>query len=175
MRTRLIGAAAAAALLCSAGAMAQTVPPGSTEPVPPVPGTTVPGAVDQNRTQDPSVMDTRPQGAPEVVAPTAPRLDRTSAETLLGRTAIGADGKKLGEVEDVILNASSGDAERLIITSGGFLGMGKKAIAVDIADAEFLGGDKEVQVRNLTSAQVEQMAEYKYDQDTLSLTRTDRR
>lgn len=168
MRTNLIVATAAAALLCSAGAMAQTVPPGTAEPVPPIPGSIVPGAVQDKPT-------TRPDAVPDILTPTQPAMTRTSAERLLGRTAVGADGKELGEVQDVILNASSGDAEKLIIGSGGFMGLGEKSIAVDVADADLLAGNSQVTVRNLTQAQVERMAEYEYGKDTRSLVRTEKR
>ncbi|MFV3128042.1 PRC-barrel domain-containing protein [Niveispirillum sp. KHB5.9] len=169
MRTRLIGAATVTALLLGTGAFAQTVPPGTAEPAPPVPGTVEPGRIGQN----PDVLPER-ETAPEILAAPRPGIDRTSAERLLGRTAVGADGEKLGEVEDVILNASSGDAEALIISSGGFMGLGEKNVAVDISDADLLAGGDSVKVRNLTTAQLDQMAEYEYGKDTRSLIRTER-
>lgn len=169
MRTPMIGAATLTALLLGTGAIAQTVPPGTTEPVPPVPGTVQPGQLEEPPT---SMMPERGT-APEILAEPRPGVDRTSAEKLIGRKAVGADGKKLGEVEDVILNASSGNAEKLVISSGGFMGLGEKNIAVDIEDADLLAGNDSVKVRNLTTAQLEQMAEFKYGKDTRSLIRTE--
>ncbi|MBP7337576.1 PRC-barrel domain-containing protein [Niveispirillum sp.] len=170
MRTQLMSAAALTALLLGTGAIAQTVPPGTTEPVPPVPGTVQPGQAGE----PPAAVMPERETAPEILAAPRPGIDRTSAEKLLGRTAVGADGKKLGEVEDVILNASSGDAEQLVISSGGFLGLGEKNIAVNIDDADLLAGNDSVKVRNLTTAQLDQMAEFEYGKDTRSLIRTDR-
>lgn len=170
MRTLLIGTATAAVLFYGAGALAQNVPPGTTEPVPPVPGTTVPGQMDNNRD---AMSPSQPMPPPAATTQTTrPAIDRTSAQNLVGRTVVGADGKDLGEVKDVILNARNGNAEKLVIASGGFLGIGEKNIAVDVDDAEMLTGNRQVQVRNLTQAQVDQMAEYNYDKDTLSLTRS---
>lgn len=167
MRTLRIGTATAAALLYAAGALAQTVPPGTSEPVPPIPGTTVPGQMHTNRD---GMSQTLPPAA--TTQTTHPAINRTSAQNLVGRTVVGADGKDLGEVKDVILNARSGNAEKLVIASGGFLGIGEKNIAVDVDDADMLTGNRQVQVRNLTQAQVEQMASYHYDKDAVSLTRS---
>lgn len=170
MRTQLIGAATLTALLLGTAAMAQTVPPGTTEPVPPVPGTVEPGQVGE----PPAAVMPERDTPPSILAEPRPSIDRTSAERLLGRTVIGADGKELGEVEDVILNASSGDAEKLVISSGGFMGLGEKNVAVDISDADMLAGNNHVQVRNLTTAQLDQMAEFEYGKNTRSLIRTDK-
>lgn len=169
MRTRLIGAATLTALLLGTGAIAQTVPPGTTEPAPPVPGSIEPGRVGE----PPAAVMPERETAPDILAAPRPGIDRTSAERLLGRTVIGADGKELGEVEDVILNASSGDAEKLVIASGGFMGLGEKNVAVDITDADLLAGNNQVKVHNLTTAQLDQMAEFEYGKDTRSLIRTE--
>lgn len=170
MRTQLTSAAALTALLLGTGAIAQTVPPGTAEPVPPVPGTVQPGQAGE----PPAAVMPERETAPEILAAPRPGVDRTSAEKLLGRKAVGADGKELGEVEDVILNASSGDAEKLVIASGGFMGLGEKNIAVNIEDADLLAGNDSVKVRNLTTAQLEQMTEFEYGKDTRSLIRTER-
>lgn len=167
MRTRLISAATLTALLLGTAAMAQTVPPGTTEPVPPVPGTMQP-----DRTgEPPAALMPRRDTPPNILAEPRPGIDRAAAEHLLGRTVIGADGKELGEVEDVILNARSGDAEQLVISSGGFMGLGEKNIAVDISDADLLAGNNQVQLRNLTTAQMDQMAAFEYGKNTRSLIR----
>lgn len=169
MRTQLLSAATLTALLLGTGAYAQTVPPGTTEPVPAVPGTVLPSQAGE----PPAAMMPERATAPKILAAPRPGINRASAEKLLGRTVVGADGKKLGEVEDVILNASSGDAERLVISSGGFMGLGKKNIAVNIDDADLLAGNDSVKVRNLTTAQMDQMAAFEYGKGTRSLIRTE--
>jgi len=167
MRTRLISAATLTALLLGTAAMAQTVPPGTTEPVTPVPGTVQP-----DRTgEPPTTLMPQRDTPPSILAEPRPGMDRAAAEHLLGRTVIGADGKELGEVEDVILNARSGNAEKLIIASGGFMGLGEKNVAVDISDADLLAGNNNVQIRNLTNAQLDQMATFEYGKNTRSLIR----
>lgn len=165
MRTHLIGAATLTALLLGTAAMAQTVPPGTTEPVPPLPGMVQPDRAGE----PPAALMPRRDTAPNILAEPRPGIDRDAAERLLGRTVIGADGKELGEVEDVILNSSSGDAQKLVISSGGFMGLGEKNIAVDISDADLLAGNNHVQVRTLTKAQLDQMAEFEYGKNTRSL------
>lgn len=163
MRKQLIGAASAVALLCSgaAFAQAQTTSPSTTP--------TTPGAT--------STESTRP--ADNTVNPGMDRSSQTdgvkgtraSAEALMGRTVVGSDGKELGEVKDVILDANSGRAKQVIISSGGFLGIGEKDIAVKFEDAKVLAGNDQIQVNNLTQAQVERLDGYKYDRDTVSLSR----
>ncbi|MQP65842.1 PRC-barrel domain containing protein [Niveispirillum sp. SYP-B3756] len=155
MRKQLIGAASAVALLWSGAAFAQAQTTG-TESAP---------AADRTVT-DPMGHDTKHDQKADGV-----RGTRASAEALMGRTVIGSDGKKLGEVKDVILDANSGSAKQVIISSGGFLGIGEKDIAVKFEDAKVLAGNEKVQVNNLTQAQVERLDGYKYDRDTVSLGR----
>lgn len=151
MRKHIIGAASAVALLCTGAAYAQTATT-----------TTTPNATSTEATRPATTMRDDANG---VVG------SRASAESLMGRTVIGADGKDLGEIKDVILDANSGEARQVVIASGGFLGIGEKNIAVDFSDAQLLAGKDQVQVNSLTQAQVEKLDGYEYDQDTVSLSR----
>ena len=150
MRKHIISAASAVALLCTGAAYAQTATT-----------TTAPNST----TQATRPADTMRSDANGVVG------NRASAQSLMGRTVIGADGKDLGEVKDVIMDANSGEARQVVIASGGFLGIGEKNIAVNFSDAQLLAGKDQVQVNSLTQAQVEALEGYEYDSDTVSLSR----
>jgi sporulation protein YlmC with PRC-barrel domain len=150
MRKQIIGAASAFALLCSGAAFAQAQ---TTSPESARPADTISGEMQRQKQTD------------------GVRGTRASAEALMGRTVVGSDGKKLGEVKDVILDANSGSAKQVIISSGGFLGIGEKDIAVNFSDAQVLAGNDQVKVNNLTQAQVERLEGYEYDRDTVSLSR----
>ena len=59
-----------------------------------------------------------------------------SADELIGKNVYGRDNNKIGEIEDVILDAN-GKAKQLVISSGGFLGIGEKQVAVDYTAANW--------------------------------------
>lgn len=102
---------------------------------------------------------------------TAP-MGSVSAEELLGKTVVGSDGEEIGEVEDVIMDAASGKARQLVISSGGFLGIGEKQIAVEFSTAQ-PGADKdEITLSNLTRDQVKSMPEFEYSDSMTSLNRS---
>lgn len=97
--------------------------------------------------------------------------DRQSAQELMGKTVVGANGQELGEVTDVVLDPSTGQAKQLVISSGGFLGIGERTVAVDMAQAQIEPGKDQVQVSSLTQDQLEAMAEFEYEDNTVSLSR----
>jgi len=55
-----------------------------------------------------------------------------SAETLLGADVLNPSGDEIGEVEDLVIGADN-KIETAIVEVGGFLGIGSKNVAVDIA------------------------------------------
>ncbi|WP_353858774.1 PRC-barrel domain-containing protein [Azospirillum formosense] len=93
-----------------------------------------------------------------------------SVEHLMSRTVIGADGEKVGKVTDVILGPD-GNAQLLVIQSGGFLGIGGKEIAADIALADVLPGNGPITLRDVTQASVRDMPEFQYSDSMTSLNR----
>ncbi|MBP2313208.1 PRC-barrel domain-containing protein [Azospirillum soli] len=93
-----------------------------------------------------------------------------SVDQLMDRTVVGADGEKIGKVTDVILGPN-GEAQLLVVQSGGFLGIGGKDIAVDIALAQFQAGEDTVKVQDITQASVRDMPEFQYDDSMTSLNR----
>jgi sporulation protein YlmC with PRC-barrel domain len=98
-----------------------------------------------------------------------------SVEGLMGKDVVGSDGEKLGSVEDVIVDPASGEAKQLVISSGGFLGIGAKQIAVDFSQAQIGmdndGDDPEIKLNGITQADVEGMPEFEYSDTMTSLSR----
>lgn len=191
MRKQLIGAASAAALLLTGAAWAQSgggsqSGPSTTEP--PTTGQTTAGQTTTGQSTTPPSTATTPGASSSTMgsspmtdspsrsstgSPGIVRTDTASAEQLLGKTVVGANGEEIGEVKDVILDPQSGQAKQLIIGSGGFLGIGQKNIPVDFAEAQLQPGQDRITVAGLTRAQVRDMKGYEYDSSTVSLTRRD--
>ncbi|UEM22116.1 PRC-barrel domain-containing protein [Skermanella mucosa] len=73
-------------------------------------------------------------------APAQDRLEAGSdivgANDLIGRSVIGADGEELGTISDFLLSLSGG-IDRLIVASGGFLGIvGGREVAIPWSETE---------------------------------------
>jgi putative membrane protein len=90
-----------------------------------------------------------------------------SIEKMMGKDVYGENGKKLGDVADIILDAQTGKATQVILNRGGVLGIGAKQVALDY-NLLRADGDRIV-ARQVTEDQVKQMAEFKYDDNTVSL------
>ncbi len=110
------------------------------------------------------------------IAPTATQataaMERTSAETLIGKSVVGAGNEDIGRVKDVILEPESGKARQLIVASGGFLGIGEKLVAIDYNDAEMDQRGSKVTIPGLSRQQVQAMREFNYDDNMVALSRT---
>jgi sporulation protein YlmC with PRC-barrel domain len=163
MRKELIGAASALALMTGA-AFAQ--------------GTSATDPTTSNPATPPSAMESAPAPANSPVVSeggaTGSAASAASAEGLMGKNVVGSDGEKLGSVEDVIVDPASGEAKQLVISSGGFLGVGAKQIAVDFSQAQVGmddGDEPEIKLNNMTQADVEGMPEFQYSDTMTSLER----
>ena len=65
-------------------------------------------------------------------------------------------------------NSSTGKIEKLVISSGGFLGIGAKTIALDMSQVQMAPGEG-IKAHGVTQDEVEKMPEYKVAQATQSL------
>lgn len=124
----------AALLLAPTLATAQTAPAPSTTPAPATPGATV-----------------TPAPAPGLSAPTA----ATTADPLEGKDVVNAAGDKIGEVE------KSGSST-LIVSVGGFLGIGDRQVEVprDRVSISGTGNDTKV-MTSMTEDELKALPEYK--------------
>ena len=110
--------AAAATILLSTTAMAQTMTPPATPNTPAAtmtPGTTT-GHGSQTFIQQ-------------------QRADQNLASNLIGMTVHGAADEKLGEINDLVLDRN-GNVSAAVIGVGGFLGVGQKDVAVPFQAVE---------------------------------------
>ncbi|MGF7172364.1 PRC-barrel domain-containing protein [Azospirillum doebereinerae] len=96
-----------------------------------------------------------------------------SIDSLMNRAVIGSDGAKIGKVTDVILGPD-GQAQLIVIRSGGFLGIGGKDIAADLRLAETHTGSDAIKLRDVTTASVRDMPEFRYEDSMTSLNRSPR-
>src|SRR3546814_4271959 len=115
MRERVVGRASALTRLAGAAIAQET------------PTTTTPGR--------PGAAEEAPAASGQDMAPPAAG-DEVTVREMVGRNVIGADGQPLGKVADVVVDPETGQMSRLVIESGGFLGIGAKTVAVDLAEAD---------------------------------------
>lgn len=91
--------------------------------------------------------------------------DRVSAARLLGQEVVSADGERIGDIDDVILDRSGTAREAVIGASGG-------AIAVALGDLRRSANQGDQWVLSGTSAaQVAKLQRFHYDQNEVSLRR----
>ncbi len=65
-------------------------------------------------------------------------------------------------------NSSTGKIEKLVISSGGFLGLGAKMIALDMSEVQMAPGEG-IKAHGVTQNEVENMPEFEVAQATRSL------
>lgn len=153
-RTLLLGAATA--LVFGSGvALAQTNP--AQQPN----SATHNNAVQQQ--QNPSL-------APNAVGDKSAMGDAASLDKMIGKDVYGADGKKIGSIDDIILDPQTGKAQLAVIERGGLLGIGGKDFAVDYT---LIGmeGDRLV-AKQVTEEQAKAMPEFKYGDNAVSYNRS---
>ncbi|RAP41178.1 hypothetical protein BYZ73_10875 [Rhodovulum viride] len=63
-----------------------------------------------------------------------------TAEDLQGQPVIGADGKKIGEIGELVLT-DSGKIDRVIVDVGGFLGIGEKQVELAYGELDISHGE----------------------------------
>ena len=109
--------AAASVLALTAGAAQAQQNQGSEQVVPP-----------------PTTSDTT-MGQPVANLPPAPNpLESQDVSKLNGADVYGADGKKIGDVSTALMDPSTKTIDRLVVSSGGVLGIGMHYVVLPIAD-----------------------------------------
>ncbi|NYZ17857.1 PRC-barrel domain-containing protein [Azospirillum sp. RWY-5-1] len=100
-------------------------------------------------------------------------LAALTPQQMLGKSVIGSDGRTVGEVEDVLLN-QNGQAYRLIVSTGQTLGMGGKTVALDAEPLRWASDRNSIVTTEMTSAQIDGLPEFRYDNSMTSLNRQQR-
>ncbi len=91
-----------------------------------------------------------------------------SADELIGKNVYGRDNNKIGEVDDVILDGT-GQAKQLVVSSGGFLGIGEKQVAIDYTAANWDAQNNRLNLAGMTREDIGAMPEFQYDDTMTSL------
>jgi hypothetical protein len=87
-------------------------------------------------------------------------VPRNQAVAILGRTVSSPDGKTIGRLVDVLVNAE-GEPEAAVIDFGGFMGVGARKIAVHWSTLRFSPANpKQTITLDLTPDQIKAVPEY---------------
>lgn len=187
MRKILLGAASAVALVAGT-AFAQTQgtdQPMAPETEAPAASTTAPMSDTDTAPADTAAGESTPDAtapdaamdeptaaeattAPATTAPTAGAGTEVSADDMIGRTVYGEEDQEIGEVKDVILDPDTKQINRLVVGTGGFLGIGEKTVAIDMTQVE-IRPEQGIYVSGLRQEDVQGMEEYNPDDSTASL------
>jgi len=115
------------------------------------------------------------ESGPAVGAATAATVDEQSAvqssaqsvfaaSQLIGKTVLDANGQDVGEVSNAVLTTDAHAVSKIIVASGGFLGIGAREVAVDAESVDTSAASQgTVQLRNMTGADLDAMAEFQAD------------
>jgi hypothetical protein len=103
---------------------------------------------------------TTPMARPAPAAPsTTMNSTAIDGNKLIGQSIQNqADNKTVGKIDSVILD-QSGKVQRVVVGVGGFLGMGKKDVAIDWSQIRVMDNGKKV-VMNADKDQLKAMPEY---------------
>jgi sporulation protein YlmC with PRC-barrel domain len=147
MRSSLSAAAALAMLVPATFAMAQqaapadtSTPPAATTPADATAAPAAPAATVTPAAPAP-VAPAATAAAPKTTTPAAtdatptavfytPTSDEWLASAYVGHEVYGPNNERLGKITDIVMDAS-GQAEAAIVGVGGFLGIGRKDVAVN--------------------------------------------
>ena len=86
---------------------------------------------------------------------------KTSALGMIGQNVFNANNEEISKVEDVLIN-QYGNAAQIILTNGGFLGIGAKLVAVDFGLVYMRSGNSDV-IMPITDDTIKNMAPFAYD------------
>ncbi len=151
-KTLMLGVAISALMVSGAFAQSSTDPSGSNQTKLPAAAATTPGAIapaakmdkrptakpessavnnsDKAKTDNKTTADAGSEtagGKPKVVASQKP--DQFLASNFNGTDVIGSNGKKIGDVSDILFE-KDGTINAYVVSFGGFLGMGAKEVAI---------------------------------------------
>lgn len=108
-----------------------------------------------------------PISAAEATRPSIVPLTTAEAQVLIGRSVRTADDSPGGEIRDFILAGPDGRIARVIISSGGILGFGRKLIAVP-AEQLHIHGPRHITL-DMTTAELEAAPGFRYDTQTKAM------
>lgn len=120
-----------------------------------------PSATDQ--TKQPSMSQSAPASSLNTPAPaTTPNFvasqkpDQWLASKFKGTDVLGADNQKIGDVSDILFD-KSGKVDAIIVSVGGFLGLGSKHVAIAPSAFEVVKGQNDTSDKLKISATKDQL------------------
>jgi sporulation protein YlmC with PRC-barrel domain len=125
-------------------------------------------ADDSAAMDEPAVTTEPADTATAPAASTPPSGTEVSADDMIGRTVYGEEDQEIGEVTDVIVDPDTKQVSRLVVGTGGFLGIGEKTVALDMNQVE-IRPEQGIYVSGLRQEDIEGMEEYNPDDATASL------
>jgi sporulation protein YlmC with PRC-barrel domain len=85
--------------------------------------------------------------------------DEMRASKIIGRNVYGPDDSSIGDVDDLVLDLD-GRARQVVVSVGGFLGIGSKRVAVPMSELKW--GDNDHLTLNLSKDQLASAPSYEY-------------
>ena len=137
MRTRLVYATLFSAALLGSGAFAQSAV-AADEPVP----------MKQDQAQPAKGADANSQLPSGINFVTMQEKAQWRTPKLIGVDVYGADNKKIGKIDDILMG-HDGKAQAVVIGVGGFLGIGKKDVGVPFSAIEWKTEPRKVPATDL--------------------------
>ncbi len=110
-------------------------------------------------TQAPATSPANPADSPDV----------TTARDIKGMSIWDRDNELLGEVDDVILDRRTTKLRLVLVSQGGFLGIGGKPVAIEWRELEYDAGARLLRTRKLTAEEVAERRPYETDQSGVSI------
>ena len=95
--------------------------------------------------------------------------DVTTARDIQGMSIWDRDNELLGEVDDVILDRRTTKLRLVLVSQGGFLGIGGKPVAIEWRELEYDPGARLLRTRKLTADEVAERQPYETDQSGVSI------
>ncbi len=113
------------------------------------------------------------QSAPADSSLSAPipseKSDLSTARDIRGMSIWDHKNELLGEVDDVILDRSTSKLRLVVISQGGFLGIGGKDIAIEWAEIDYDPQARLLRTHRLTAEDLEGRAPYRSDKAGVSI------
>lgn len=93
----------------------------------------------------------------------------STAKAIQGLSLWDRNSKLLGEVNDVILDREASQLRMIVISLGGFLGIGSKDIAIDWTEIDYDPRARLLRTRKLTAEDLENQAPFDPDSQGVSI------
>lgn len=94
-----------------------------------------------------------------MVVPGSGPLAGATAEEVIGRDVVDINGASVGEVDDLLMG-TDGQITHVMVDAGGFLGLGSRTVALELAALTAQEGEDGDLVTSLTREQVEELPAY---------------